>query len=196
MARKDPSVTLDVLHEPLKQLMASLLAHNCLVVAAAGNDSVFRGVPRSSRWGPRLPAFYDDTLGVAAHTVRPGSPARYSNRGEAPTAAVRDAVATFGGDLAADGLSPSGGVIGLYSAEQFPPLLPPAPAAMNDTGWAEWAGTSFATPIMAGVSANYWATQPNQARPTLDQINALVHSHPNVADLGVPGLPTRLTWLP
>jgi hypothetical protein len=198
VARKDPAVTtnLDVLHEPVQRLMATLLAHNCLVVAAAGNDSVFRGVPRQPRWGPRLPALYDETLGVAANTVRPGSPARYSNRGEAPSASVRDAVATFGGDLAAVGLSPSGGVIGVYSAEQFPPLLPPAPPAINDTGWAEWAGTSFATPIMAGIAANFWATKPDKAKPTLDQINALVHSHPNVADLGVPGVPTRLTWLP
>ena len=109
---------------------------------------------------------------------------------------MRDAVATLGGDLAADGLSPSGGVIGVYSAEQFPPLLPPAAPALNDTGWAEWAGTSFATPIMAGVAANFWATQPGAARPTLDQINALVHSRPTVTDLGVPGVPTRLTWLP
>ena len=61
---------------------------------------------------------------------------------------------------------------------------------------ANMAGTSFATPIMAGVAANFWATQPGAARPTLDQINALVHSRPTVTDLGVPGVPTRLTWLP
>ena len=198
VAHKDPVVTtnLDLLHEPLRQLMATLLAHNCLVVAAAGNDSVFRGVPRHPRWGPRLPALYDQVLGVAADTARPGSPARYSNRGETPTAPVRDAVATLGGDLAADGLSPSGGVIGVYSSEQFPPLLPPAAPPLNDTGWAEWAGTSFATPIMSGVTANFWATHPGAARPTLDQINTLVHIRPNVADLGVPAVPTRLTWLP
>lgn len=198
VAQKHPSVTrnLDLLHEPLRQLMTTLLAHNCLVVAAAGNDSVFRGVPRHRRWGPRLPALYDQVLGVAAHSVRPGVPARYSNRGETPVAPVRDAVATLGGDLAADGLRPSGGVIGVYSSEQFPPLLPPAPPALNDTGWAEWAGTSFATPIMAGVAANFWTTHPSDARTTLDEINTLVHSRPNVADLGVPGVPTRLTWLP
>jgi hypothetical protein len=198
VGHKDPAVTdnLDLLHEPLRQLMATLLAHNCLVVAAAGNDSVYRGVQRHPRWGPRLPALYDQVLGVAADTVRPDSPARYSNRGEVAAAPVRDAVATLGGDLAADGLSPSGGVIGVYSAEQFPPLLPPAAPAMNDTGWAEWAGTSFATPIMAGVAANFWATHPGAARPTLDEINTLVRSRPTVADLGVPGVPTRLTWLP
>lgn len=197
-AQHDPAVTtnLDVLHEPLRQLMAALLANNCLVVAAAGNDSVYRGVRRQPRWGPRLPALYDEVLGVAADTIRPAVPARYSNRGEDPAAVVRDAVATFGGDLALDGLSPSGGVIGVFSAEQFPPMLPPAGPALNTTGWAEWAGTSFATPIMAGITANFWATHPNAAKPTLDEINAIVHGRPSVADLGVPGVPTRLTWLP
>ena len=88
-------------------------------------------------------------------------------------------------------------MIGVYSAEQFPPLLPPAAPALNETGWAEWSGTSFATPIMAGVAANFWAVRPDlTARPMLAQINKLVHTHPNVTDLGVPGVPTRLTWLP
>jgi hypothetical protein len=196
VARNDPAVNLDLLHQPLRQLMAALLAHNCLVVAAAGNDSVYRGVQRHPRWGPRLPALYDQVLGVAADTVRPAAPARYSNRGEHPAAAVRDAVATLGGDLAPDGLSPRGGVISVYTAEQFPPLLPPAVPALNDTGWAEWAGTSFATPIVAGISANFWATHAAAARPTLDKINEIVHHHTDVADLGVPGVPTRLTWLP
>jgi subtilisin family serine protease len=198
VARKDPAVTvnIDLLQEPLRQLMAALLANNCLVIAAAGNDSVYRGVQRHPRWGPRLPALYDQVLGVAADTVRPGTPARYSNRGEAPAASVRDAVATLGGDLAPDGLSPSGGVIGVYSAEQFPPFLPPAGPALNETGWAQWAGTSFATPIIAGIAANFWATHPDTARPTLHKINALVHQRANVPDLGVPAVPTRLTWLP
>jgi hypothetical protein len=198
IAKKDPAVTtnLDLLQEPLRQLMSALQAHNCLVVAAAGNDSVYRGIERHPRWGPRLPALYDEVLGVAADTIRPSVPARYSNLGEVAAASVRDAVATLGGDLAADGVSPSGGVIGVYTAEQFPPLLPPAQPALNTTGWAEWAGTSFATPIMAGVAANFWATHPGAARSKLDEINTLVHQRANVADLGVPGVPTRLTWLP
>ena len=63
-------------------VMEVLQAHNCMIVAAAGNDSVFRGIDRSPRWGPRIPALYDSVLGVAADTVRPAVPARYSNRGE------------------------------------------------------------------------------------------------------------------
>jgi hypothetical protein len=198
--RNDPSISseVDVLHAPLRRLMEVLQAHGCTVVAAAGNDSAFRGGDRRPRWSPRLPALYDSVLGVAAAT-RPGVPARYSNTGEVPTQPVRDAVATLGGDLAADGVTPLGGVIGVYTAEEFPPLPPASPPALNETGWAEWSGTSFAAPILAGVAANLWATQPGQ---TGSQIIAALNSEaraggrPDVAELGVPGLPVRLTWLP
>jgi hypothetical protein len=189
----------DQLHAPVRQLMDTLRSHNCLIVAAAGNDSVFRGVERTPRWSPRIPALYDSVLGVAADTIRPAVPARYSNRGEIPAAAIRDAVATLGGDLAPDGLSPTGGVIGVYSAPQFPPLLPPAGPAPNNTGWAEWAGTSFATPIMSGIAANLWATEPAKvSTEILKDINAAARTGapPDVPDLGVPGVPVRLTWLP
>ncbi len=198
--RNDPAIATPVqlLHAPLRTLMQELERQNCLVVAAAGNDSVFRGLERRPRWSPRIPAVYDTVLGVAG-AVRPGVPARYSNRGETPTAPIRDAVATLGGDLAPDGVSPLSGVIGVYTAEQFPPLLPPAPPAWNASGWAEWSGTSFATPIMAGIAANLWATrQGDTAGKIIAEINdaARDSGRPDVADLGVPGVPVRLTWLP
>ncbi len=52
--------------------------------------------------------------------------------------------------------NPDHGVLGIYTAE-FPSsragsmgLSRPQP---NSTGWARWAGTSFATPIVSGVLA-------------------------------------------
>jgi subtilisin family serine protease len=191
--------TLNALEEPVRQLMLALEAQNCVVVAAAGNDSVFRGVDRTSRWSPRVPARYDQVLGVAADTVRPDQAARYSNLGEIVAEPVRDAVATFGGDLAADGVSPSSGVIGVYSAEQFPPRFPPAAPQANLSGWSEWSGTSFSTPIMSGIAANFWATYPGaSAHKTLQDLNAAFRfgSPPDVASLGVPPVPVKLTWLP
>jgi hypothetical protein len=200
IAADAPEINLAVtaLHAPVVRLMAGLQANNCLVVAAAGNDSAFRGVNRRPRWNPRIPALYDTTLGVAADTVRPEVPARYSNRGEAPTESVRDAVSTLGGGLGSDGVSPIAGVIGVYSAEEFPPLLPPEPPRLNATGWAEWSGTSFATPIMSGIAANLWTTAPARtAAQVLDEINKIAHAgRPNIAGLEVPGVPVRLTWLP
>jgi hypothetical protein len=192
------SVALSRLQAPLQELMTVLLAHNCLVIAAAGNDSVFRGVERHPRWSPRIPARYDEVLGVAADTIRPTLAARYSNQGEFTGAPVRDAVATLGGDLAADGVSPTGGVINVYSARQFPPLFPPAVKEPNATGWAEWSGTSFATPIVSGIAANFWATYSDTATNTLRNLNAAIRfgPQPDVPDLGVPAVPVSLTWLP
>jgi hypothetical protein len=192
---KDIVGSLNRLHRPLSHLVEVLQAHNCMVVAAGGNDSVFRGVDRRPRWNPRLPAAYDTVLGVAADTIHRMEPARYSNRGELPAAPVRDALATLGGDLAADGVSPRSGVIGVYTAEQFPPPS----GALNESGWAEWSGTSFATPIMAGVSANMWASQANLTpAQLLAQMNGAARSagSSEVLALGVPGVPVRLTWLP
>jgi hypothetical protein len=192
------SVAVSRLHAPLQELMTVLRANNCLVIAAAGNDSVFRGVERHPRWSPRIPARYDEVLGVAADTIRPALAARYSNRGELTVAPIRDAVATLGGDLAADGVSPAGGVINVYSARQYPPLFPPAAKELNTTGWAEWSGTSFATPIMSGIAANFWATYPDTAQNTLKNLNAAIRfgPQPDVPDLGVPAVPVSLTWLP
>jgi hypothetical protein len=196
--QNDPAVSglLDDLEAPLRSLMGVLRAHNCLVVAAAGNDSVFRGATRVPRWDPRVPARYDDVLGVAADTVQPALPASYSNRGELPSDPVRDAVATLGGNLAPDGVSPMGGVIGVYASKQFPSLPPSKVAEPNETGWAEWSGTSFATPIMAGIASNFWAAYPASASQTLAAINAAVRfGSPVIADLGVPPVPLRFSWL-
>jgi hypothetical protein len=190
---------LAMLEAPMQQLMVALEAHNCLVVAAAGNDSVSHGIDRRPRWKPRVPACYDQTLGVAATSIQAQSAARYSNRGdlESPPEPVRDAVATFGGDLDSDGVSPSAGVIGVYSSKRFPPVLPPAPRPRNLTGWAEWSGTSFATPIMSGIAANFWATYPGCAQDTLANLNAAVRfGTSDVPDLEVPPVPVSLTWLP
>lgn len=185
------------LHRPLRELSSALLAQNCLILAAAGNDSVYRGTNRRPRWNPRLPAAYDSVLGVAADTVHRGEPARYSNRGEFRQADVRDAVATLGGDLAPDGVTPRAGVIGVYTAEQFP-----GTGVLNDSGWAEWSGTSFATPIMAGIAANVWSSQPGlDARRVLDKLNDAARPsgtpevEVEVEGLDVPGVPVRLIWL-
>ena len=104
---------------------------------------------------------------------------------------MRDAVSTLGGDLAADGVSPASGVIGVYTAEQFPPLLPPSPPLLNPPVGRSGQVTSFATPIMAGIAANAWVTQSGaNASQLLSAINAAarIGGQPDVQGLGVPGV--------
>ncbi len=62
-------------------------------------------------------------------------------------------VATFGGDdigiTDANGLPDA--VRGLYISPTFPNDEP------NTTGWADWCGSSFATPIISALGAHYIA---------------------------------------
>lgn len=164
--------TVNSLEAGLFELGRYLSLNNCLVVAAAGNDSTER-----MRMLPRLPARFDTVLGVAATTSDPARPATYSNMGD--EGALGDHVATFGGEIGKD-LAPADGVIGSYSGE-FPS------GDANTNGWAQWSGTSFASAIVSGIAANLWASSPS-AR--VEQILAKLHDAAESADIFVPELRT------
>jgi hypothetical protein len=142
-----------------------------VLVAAAGNDNR----PRRRPPAPRLPARYDDVLGVAA-VNRNFVASHYSNQGD--ELVIGNGVAILGGD-AAPGLKQGDpnliemvpppaavdAVAGIFSAPTFPALRRPVPAIaaedrQNRTGWAYWAGTSFATPIISAIAASLWSTAP------------------------------------
>jgi hypothetical protein len=163
---------LDFIHQSLFEPIAALVDQGILIIAAVGNDATARGLHPN----PRLPAAYDSVLGVAALTQL-DAPAGYTNRGdEAPPVPFNtgitfasNGVAVWGGDAtlrrtcpfsddqaAIDlGASPIDAVRGIFSSAEIP--LNGGP---NQTGWAYWVGTSFATPVIAGLAADYWATGP------------------------------------
>jgi subtilisin family serine protease len=179
--RAEVGRTVDMLEVGLKALGTYLSLNNCLVIAAAGNDSRIPVETNKARMEPRLPARFDTVLGVAATTSNPRQPARYSNVGD--EGELGDHVATFGGN-SSDALEPEDGVIGIYSGE-FPDGRP------NETGWAFWSGTSFATGIMSGIAANFWAVR-RQEDPTLHATSVLADLHGEASDFGpyVPALRT------
>jgi hypothetical protein len=145
---------------------------NTTIVAAAGNDAL-----DDIRPDARYPAAFDTVLGVGA---LPNDPVRvdgkfkaatYSNLSDMP---VPDGYITLGGEP-----GPAKGVRGVYIGE-FPDyeawgfleflrrILPflrklghlPKKVRLerikykrNLTGWAWWAGTSFATPVISGILA-------------------------------------------
>jgi subtilisin family serine protease len=47
-------------------------------------------------------------------------------------------------------------MVGVYASDR----IPADGAEMNDTGLASWAGTSFATPVAAGLAACIWSARP------------------------------------
>jgi hypothetical protein len=135
---------------PLGQILRPLVTGGVFLVAAAGNDSGGGPLPVD----PCAPAALESALGVAAVNLA-GARACYSNKGDAQAAegdAVANGIAVLGGDL-------SGPVHGLYSAPRI--YLPPTNSGPpNGGGWAQWMGTSFATPVIAGLAANYLAQDP------------------------------------
>ncbi len=182
--------TIDLLEVGLRELSTYVSHNNCLVVAAAGNDSLGQVDAHQARMQPRLPARFNTVLGVAATTSDPRQPARYSNVGDERE--LGDHVATFGGN-SSDTLEPEDGVIGIYSGE-FPDQRP------NETGWAFWSGTSFATAIVSGIAANLWTAgrtqQPNlHASSVLADLHAEASSFgPYVAALRTPAIEVRGRW--
>jgi len=156
---------------PFLGLVSAVLQYpNVLLIAAAGNDS-----DRSTGlvFPPRLPAALEGVLGVSASNS-PGSFASFSNRDDLD-AARDDGIMAFSGERVHN----TG--VGMYDTQlglmgpAVAPRLPPPPtgsppgAANNTTGWAEWAGTSFAAPIVAAFAACVWDENPTWDHDTLIQ---------------------------
>lgn len=123
---------------PFQQLCDALHSQQAAVVAAAGNEG------RAGYHPPaRYPAAFESVLGVGALKADAVTPADYSNLSDAP---LRAGVAAFGGEVTAGTADGRSGMVGMYTGA-FPD------GAANETGWARWAGTSFAAPVVAGALA-------------------------------------------
>jgi hypothetical protein len=87
-------------------------------------------------------------LGVGALKEDSTDPTLYSNTSDQPDG---EGIATFGGEKYADvpvsHTKPGTGILGVYTG-----MFPDDPNAPL-TGWAWWAGTSFAAPIISGTLA-------------------------------------------
>jgi hypothetical protein len=144
----------------LQQLCYLLLDENIIVVAAAGNDADDQGIARAldgRRPDARFPAAFVDILGVGALN-HDETPAVYSNRSDRPQS---QGLAVWGGDKSATSelTDPANGLLGLYVSSSFPD------GTANDSGWARWCGTSFATPIISGALAALLSQNPPPADP-------------------------------
>lgn len=134
------------LEEGLRLLFESLYAHGALVVAAAGNDSTAANKQGKQPRPPRAPARYSSTISVTAVNSR-FEAAQYANA--ASIAPLDTGIATFGGDNYSfmDTNELPDAVRGVYIAPIFPG------GESNNDGWADWSGTSFATPVISALGA-------------------------------------------
>jgi subtilisin family serine protease len=128
-------------------LFESLHAQGALIVAAAGNDSTFATKQRQRPRPPRAPARYESTLSVTSLNSR-FQPSPFANAANVPP--LDTGVATFGGDAhgATDANGLPDAVRGIYISPTFPD------GEQNITGWADWCGSSFATPIISALGAH------------------------------------------
>jgi hypothetical protein len=181
---------------PLRLTCDRAMRDGALIAAAAGNDAEL--TPRDVE-GPRPPARYPaafaGVVGVGALTAEQ-IPAGYSNFSDEPHS---KGLVTFGGDTAPVVMTITGetppltanvdhGVLGVYVGDLPNPNATvasertgryPYPVP-NKSGWARWAGTSFATPIISGVLARTIA----KGTPAADAEQALRDAEADVSALG------------
>ena len=157
-----------------------------IVVAAAGNDS--HGAP--GRPPARLPAAFQTVIGVGA-LPRPDpakrhiEPASYSNLSDVTPVT---GFATLGGEAGV-----KRGILGVYIGE-FPEYCGPLPLDLkgvqpdriqyrpNTSGWAWWAGTSFATPVITGLLASLGGGKTLTAVDATKLLDALVSDRTGVRE--------------
>ena len=166
------STLLEHMQTSLRELFEELTKQDqVIVVAAAGDDTD----PEKGRAPARLPAAYESVIGVGA--LPKGFPlenkkykaASYSNLADNPP---ETGYMTLGGEP-----RPGRGIVGLFASEipDFtgaggkPPKDPKEATRdhlkykHNQEGNVEWAGASFAAPIITGWVAN-WCSQPDESR--------------------------------
>lgn len=151
----------------------------------------------TQRMKPRYPAAFPEVISVGA-VDKYGHATLYSNDPVGAGSVQHNGIATYGGGvyvpvfpegqpsdppppdcspfnpntMTGVDLSQIDALVGIYSSECYPALsaddVPSTYKAPNDNGWAYWAGTSFATPIVSAVATRLLeelathALQPDQ----------------------------------
>lgn len=132
--------------EQIFSLCDNIFVLGATIVAAAGNE----GKP-GNQPDPRHPAASTPVIGVGASDMPTRRERRavgtgyadYSSKADVPQV---DGFLTFGGTAVAGKAVEYEAILGLFTADY------PDDGSSN-TGWAWWAGTSFAAPIVAGATA-------------------------------------------
>jgi subtilisin family serine protease len=169
-----PQATIDSLTQTLHDTFALISQlPDVVIVAAAGNAGSGGSHPLA-----RFPAALEAVAGVAAlkqddnNDLTPPELADYSAQADDQPA---EGFAAFGGEATSSDPSVADaakGMLGVF-IEAYPiPGAAPGSYSMqpNSSGWARWAGTSFAAPIVSAILANLLSEgrTPSSAVQVLD----------------------------
>ena len=146
---------------PLLSICRSVGILGSDIIAAAGNKRR-SGKPRPQA---EYPAAFPEVLGVGALPKSQNPPssntrlaaASYSNFSDQPRGS---GIATIGGEPGA-----GNGLLGIYVGDFPPPKNSDLPPTPSSNGWAWWCGTSFATAVMTGMTANRLSNMPPGSTP-------------------------------
>jgi hypothetical protein len=83
-------------------------------------------------------------------------PSSFSNVDDIITE-VEDGIGAFGGEVNERTGRTTAGPVALFISDD----LPPGQSGGNTDGWAMWAGTSFASPVVAAFAACVWSVKPD-----------------------------------
>ncbi len=173
----------NILSEPLQQTLQSLAGAGVIIVASAGNEGDEREMTAGTLRPKALyPASLSDSIeniisvgavtknGTAAsYSCYPGSHSIGAWGGELPAV-----VPPNPGDPGSDHpqVTFDDAPIGIYSSILYPPLsaVPAVPPEQyytpsDQSGWAYWIGTSFATPIVSAVAARILQSKKQAGNP-------------------------------
>jgi Subtilase family len=145
--------------------------HDAVLVAAAGNEGSAE---------PFWPAAFDWVVGVGALDSSGRSRALYSN---------------FGPN--ADVYAPGTGIVNAYARGRYECVQPPNVGTVRTfDGRARWSGTSFATPVVAGLIAARMTARGEAARNAADALLALAERAHSIGGVGPTLRPeyTDLGW--
>lgn len=166
----------NVLSEPLRQSLQALADAGVVIVASAGNEGDGREMPAGMLRPKALyPASLSDSIenviavgavtkngAASSYSCYPGLHGIGAWGGELPNPDLGEVVPPHAGDPGSDNpqVTFNDAPISIYSSVLYPPLsdVPAVPPEQyytppNQSGWAYWIGTSFATPMVTAAVA-------------------------------------------
>ncbi|HZS75131.1 MAG TPA: S8/S53 family peptidase [Ktedonobacteraceae bacterium] len=166
----------NIVHDGLYYVVKSLIDQGAIIVASAGNEGDQRDPMGPYRPAALYPAAFGSGHDGIDGVIPVGAIDKDGNVTSYSCYSGLRGIATWGGEVPKVSppnppsthpiitTTPLDAVRGIYSSVEYPPLSSDPPAeyydAPDDSAWAYWIGTSFATPIITALAARVLELKP------------------------------------